>query len=177
MTWDAFAARMISGCNGGKTMVRASSVFLATVFALSSAALALDANDIILLSRNGVSDAVIINMVQNQGLSRPLTTQDVVQLNANGVSSELLEYLTRSGAAIGQPPIVASPVQPPVIVTTVPPTSYYYSHPGYVYAPRYYGPPRRGGLFFDFSFGGRRHRGGPPPRRHGGPPRHRPRRR
>jgi hypothetical protein len=159
-------------------MVYARFAFLMTAFALSGGALALDIDDIVLLKRNGVSDTVIINMVQNQGLPRPLTAQDIVQLSANGLSSDLLEYLTRPGTVTEQQPVViAPPVLPPPAVTFAPPITYY-SSPGYTYGQRYYyGPPRRSGLIFDFSFGGRHHRGGTRPRHHDDPHRHGPRRR
>ena len=158
----------------------------------TGAASALDANDIVMMVKNGVDDSVIVNMVQTQKLPHPLTAQEVMALNAGGASSYLLENLTRPDASLAaattatvvtgssaptvtyvepEPTIVTA--QPSVIVTQ-PPTVYtypytYYSSPyPYYYNsyPRYH--RYRSGPSFSIGFGfggGNRWHGGP---RHGG---------
>ncbi len=158
---------------------------LGLVMALSAAPLlALDANDIKNMLQNGVQESVIISMLQNQKLSRPLTTQEVIDLNQYGASATLLEQLTHSASVdtsssytttysspsttttiTPAPTIVQSP---PTVVTTSPqviytePSTVYYTEPY-----RYYRPSP--GISFYFG-SGRRHWGGGPPRwGHGGP--------
>jgi hypothetical protein len=129
-------------------------------FCFSGAVLAMDANDIALMVKNGVPEAVIINMLQSQGLSRQPSSQEIMQLNANGVSPQILEYITRAGTA---PSVAAAPivtVPPPVLVTQ--PQTVYCPSPSYVYPQTYYYQPyygrrRHSGLSFGFSFGGGRH--------------------
>jgi hypothetical protein len=125
-------------------------------FYLSGAALALEVADIALLAQNGVADSVIINMLQSQGLSRPPTPHEVIQLNAAGVSPELLEYLTRTGtvptAPAATPPLVVAPPPPVTVQPQV-----YYQPPQYLYTPTYIVPRPKPRFFLDFSFGGRRH--------------------
>lgn len=142
---------------------------------------ALEPNDVVMMLQNGVDDAAIINMVRNQKLSRPLSPQEVVTLNASGASPELLEFLTRTDAAasscvvtepttvvesapmiVTQPaPVVVTP-QPNVVVTTPPPI--YYSSPYYSY------PSYRSNYYFGFSWNNDRHRSYRRPSYHGRPP-------
>ncbi|MDR1533527.1 MAG: hypothetical protein LBU64_00280 [Planctomycetota bacterium] len=152
------------------SLPRTGAIILA--FCLSGAALALEVADIALLAQNGVADSVIINMLQSQGLPRPPTPGEVIQLNAAGVSPEVLEYLTRTGtAAAANPPLAVAPPPP---VTVQPPQIYYQPpSPQYVYTPTYIVPRPRPRFFFDFSFGGGRHHH----RHHGPGPWHGPRRR
>lgn len=99
---------------------------------------ALDSNDVIQMIRNGVQDPVIINMIQNQKMDRPLTAQEVVALSAAGASSSLLEYMTRPEAVSSSyvppaPRSVYSDSTPTIVtseptVTTAPPATYYGSN-------------------------------------------------
>ncbi len=165
---------------------------LGLMMALSAAPLlALDANDIRNMLQNGVQESVIISMLQNQKLSRPLTTQEVIDLNQYGASAALLEQLTHTSSVDGSystttyvsPPttITTTPaptiVQSPTVVTTSPqviytePSTVYYTTPY-----RYYRPSP--GISFYFG-SGRRHWGGGPRWGHGpsyrpGPPHGRP---
>lgn len=172
-------------------------LFLSAAVLCAGSAWGLDANEIAQLVRSGVQDTVIINMVQGQKLDRPLTAQDVLNLNAAGASGTLLEYVTRPEAisssyvaAQPAPVYVESPPiqvqQPTTVVTTqpnvvvaAPPTVYYgsgYYNPSYVYPYRYY--PN---YSFNFGFGssrgwdrGHRYRPGRPSGRPHGPPPGRP---
>lgn len=81
-----------------KILTGISGVLAAWGFFLGSA-LALDANDISMLVRNGVSDQVVVNLVLNNKLPMPLTTEEILFLNASGISPALLEFLTRPEAS------------------------------------------------------------------------------
>lgn len=148
---------------------------LGIVFA--ECAMALDAKDIANLKRNGVQDSTIINMVRTTKLSRPLTPQEVVFLNANGVSAPLLDFLTRPESSAIQPvsvPMASTPVScpPPAPVAAAPvyvesPT-YVVSSPTYVVRPRYayrpyygsyYRPYNSFGFYYGRGGGYRHHRG------------------
>lgn len=162
-------------------IIKKAFLVIAAVLIGANGAFALDANDVAQLIRNGVEEEVIINMVGNQKLDRPLTANDVLALNSAGASGALLEYMTRPEAAsaayaapsspmiVGSPQIqVESPptviTSPQTVVTTQPnvvygsacptPTYVYpYSSPYYVYsAPRYY-RDRRPSYSFSFSWG------------------------
>lgn len=146
---------------------------LGLIMVLSAAPLmALDANDIRNMLQNGVQESVIISMLQNQKLFRPLSTQEVIDLNQYGASATLLEQLTHASSVDGSysttyvSTITPAPtiVQSPTVVTTSPqviytePSTVYYSTPYYGTPYRYYNSPG-----FSFYFGsGRRHWGGPP---------------
>lgn len=142
-------------------------------------AMALDAKDIANLKRNGVQDSTIINMVRTTKLSRPLTPQEVVFLNANGVSAPLLDFLTRPESSAIQPvsaPMASTPVScPPPCPTPAPvvvesPT-YVVSSPTYVVGPRYayrpyyrpyyrsYSRPYNFGFYYGRGGGYRHYRG------------------
>lgn len=173
-------------------MFRMKNVLLAAGLALvyTGSALALDAGEIANLVKSGVQDTVIINMVQSQKLNRPLSTSDVLMLNANGASPTLLEYLTRPEAvsAAYVPPEISAPTvvttapsptvtvvdptptivtQPNVVVTSPPPVyyspTYYYPYSSYSYPTYRY--RSRPSVSFGFSFGGGKHYR---PRHHGG---------
>lgn len=158
---------------------------LGLVMVLSAAPLlALDANDIRNMLQNGVQESVIISMLQNQKLTRPLTTEEVIDLNQYGASATLLEQLTHSASVDGSysttyvsptttitpaPTIVQSP---PTVVTTAPQVIYIEPQTVYYTTPyRYYNPSP--GISFYFG-SGRRHWGGPPRWGHGPGPGFRP---
>lgn len=104
----------------------------------------LDANDIAHLVKNGVQDAVIINMVRSNRLPAPLSPQDVLLLNANGASPTLLEFLTRPDSSVAvvssSPPVAYAEPSTPVVVTGNACSPTYIARPTYV-APRYYSAP------------------------------------
>ncbi len=56
---------------------------------------ALEVTDLMQLLRNGIQEQVIVNLVQQNPLARPLGPNDVLMLQASGAGAELLEYLTR----------------------------------------------------------------------------------
>ena len=146
-----------------RSLLRASGVVVA-IICLSGSVLALDATDISLLLKNGVEEAVVINLAREQGLSRPFTAQEVLQLNAAGASPRLLEFLTGSAVRTqaDAPLAAAIPVAPAPLYSPVPSASC----PPYVYPAPVYRVVRPGPTFYyglGLSFGGghgRRHFGG-----------------
>lgn len=144
---------------------------------------ALDANEIVQLVKNDVQDTVIINMLQQNKLERPLTAQEVLILSNEGASSTLLEYLTRpesvSSSYVPPARTASSPVivtdsttsvvetvsptivtSEPSVVVTSPNTVYYgstYAYPSTYYYPYTYSYPytyRYGPTYsFGFSWG------------------------
>jgi hypothetical protein len=160
-------------------------------------AAALDVEEVMDMLQNGVRESVVINMLEQRKLSRPLDAREVIRLSRAGASPQLLEALTdidniesahgASAPTIVEPapvPVAANP--PTVIVAAPPPVVYSYPRTYYHMEPYpYYSRP---GYSFGFSFGSRwgrphhrPHRPGPGrhpgrPGRPGGhgPPGHRP---
>ncbi len=141
------------------------SLILAGVLSFAGvfSAMALDFADIKLMLQNGVQENVIISMIQNQKLSRSLTTQEVIELNSMGASANFLQYLTSSGsaapAAVASSPEVVYVEPPATTVTACPPTIV--TQPEVIVAAPpppvyYYAPPRpRPGISFYFGSGPR----------------------
>ncbi|MFA6564834.1 MAG: hypothetical protein WCV00_23210 [Verrucomicrobiia bacterium] len=166
-------------------MLRCSAIFGSLVAGALAAALgatvALTSNDIVRMSKAGISDDAIIQTIQSTGSSFYLTAQDVESLKRDGVSDRIVTTMqaTRppapSSAAPAEPAVPAVrvpsgrdyvgglsdqqivralPVAPPVYYAPPPPTTYYY-YPYYYPPPSYYcGPPVR----FYFGYGGWHHR-------------------
>ena len=114
-------------------------------------------SEVLSLTKSGVSDGVIVNHINQQGVQQRLEVSDVILLHREGVSEPVLTALQR--APIGGSPVYAAPPRAyaaPVIVQ-----DYHYVRPAYpVYGPRYYHPhyPHHGhyhpqGTSFGFSFG------------------------
>ncbi|MDR1613142.1 MAG: hypothetical protein LBT97_10245, partial [Planctomycetota bacterium] len=82
--------------------------------AVQSTASALDVDEIVDMVNSGVQEAVIINMLEQQKLSRPLTAQEVINLSRAGVSARLMEELTSVGN-------VRSAYAPAPVATYTPP--------------------------------------------------------
>ncbi|MBC8356911.1 MAG: hypothetical protein H8E66_33485 [Planctomycetes bacterium] len=109
------------------------------------------------MTQGGVSDAVIINHINQHGVQQRLEVSDVILLHQQGVSEPVLTALQR--AQIGGTPVYAAPrrsYSAPVVVH-----DYHYVRPAYrAYAPRYYrhhhphhGHYRSPGVSFGFSVG------------------------
>lgn len=149
--------------------------------AAASRASALEVGEVINMLKNGVHESVVINMVQQQKLSRPLTAQEVIDLSRSGVSPQIMTALTDaanvgpmyapSGSTVAVPvenytasmpgacgvaPTAPAPVvvEQPATVVTAPPTVYYtYPDSYYYYGYPYYNYPYRYGPSYSFSFG------------------------
>lgn len=109
------------------------------------------------MARNGVSDAVMINHINQHGVRQRLEVSDVILLHQQGVSEPVLTALQL--APIGGAPVYASP--PPSYAAPVIVHDYHYVRPAYpVYTPRYHHHhyPHRGhyrspGMSFGISVG------------------------
>lgn len=95
-------------------------------------------SDVIVMSRNGLSDAVIMNHIQLHGVQQRLTVQDVISLHQQGVSEPVISCMQSARVAGGY--AVASPVvverQYHVVPAYPAPPPYYrayHYHGGYGY--------------------------------------------
>jgi len=104
---------------------------------------AVSLQDVVAMSRNRVSDAVMITEIQHKGVQRRLEVADIVYLSQNGVSDAVIRSMQQAGTGY---PVVRQPV-----VVSRPQPVYYQYHPT---PPRYYGhghhfgrPVVRGSIF------------------------------
>lgn len=96
--------------------------------------------EVIAMSRAGVSPALIVGYINSSGSARPLSANDVIALHQQGVDASVIQALQNPPP----PPVAAQAVPPgPVIVE-----EHYYG------APACYGPPVHVG--FGGGYGGRR---------------------
>lgn len=114
-------------------------------------------SEVLSMTKSGVSDAVIVNHINQQGVQQRLEVSDVILLHREGVSEPVLTALQR--ARVGGTTVYAVPTRvysQPVIMH-----DYHYVRPAYpVYAPHYYHHPHdfhhghhHSGTGFGFSFG------------------------
>ena len=94
-------------------------------------------SEVLSMTKSGVSDAVIVNHINQQGVQQRLEVSDVILLHREGVSEPVLTALQR--ASVSGTPVYVAPTRvytEPVIVH-----DYHYVRPAYpIYAPRYYHP-------------------------------------
>lgn len=90
----------------GKRLILGSVLAIAV---LTAAAAALDVRDVNRMLSTGVSEGVIINMVQNQGTPFNLTPSQVVELSRNGASQRLIDAMTYGSGPAPTAPIMAPP--------------------------------------------------------------------
>ncbi len=92
-------------------------------------------SEVLTLTKSGVSDSVIINQINQQGVQQRLEVSDVILLHREGVSEPVLTALQR--ARVAGSPVYVSPTRvytSPVIVH-----DYYYAPPAHFYhGPHYY---------------------------------------
>lgn len=98
--------------------------------------------EVVAMSRSGVDPRLMVNYINNSGVARPVTAQDVIHLSQQGVPTDVIQAM--------QTPRVA---EVPVQVVAPPPGPIIVEEYG---APFYYPPPHR-----HFYHHHRRHRGGP----------------
>jgi len=162
-------------------MLKCSAIFgTLVVGALATALCAtvtLTSNDIVKMSKAGVSDDVIIQTVQSTGSNFRLTAQDVEALKRSGVSDRVVVAMLAAhpaappsaqpsgptapvirepggpdyaGVPSDQQVVRALPVAPPTYYQAPPPAPYYYYDPYYNPSPGYYyGPPV--GVYFGYG--------------------------
>jgi hypothetical protein len=108
-------------------------------------------DDVVAMTRAGVSEEVIVTHIRNHGPARPLQAGDLIVLQQQGVSPRVVQAMQSS-----PPPQVAA-VGPEVLVEPYPVPAPVYWGPPYAYAP--YPPPyyypgcRRGGMHWGVSVG------------------------
>jgi len=73
---------------------------------------AVSVQDVVLMTQSGVDREVIVNHVNIHGCAQPLQTNDLIQLQSNGVDSQVIQAMQRTPAA----PAVVQQTPPPVIV-------------------------------------------------------------
>ncbi len=124
----------------------------------------LDAPQVVELTRSGLDERIIADLVRERGVARPLTVEDLLFLRRNSVSNEVIRAMQQTApkAAVYAAPatiVRIDPLPPPqVIIRTAP--SYYWGFgpPVYVgphrYHPYHPGPHSRGSgrVSFGFSF-------------------------
>lgn len=97
-------------------------------------------NDVIAMSRSGVSEAVILNQIQTRGVARQTQVSDIISLHQQGVSEAVITAMQSTSVAES---VVALP--PSTIVTPAPVVvkPRIYRHPSvYHYGPVYRARPR-----------------------------------
>lgn len=90
---------------------------------LASALSATSVDDLVNLKANGLSDQVLIELIEIDGSSFQLTADDVIALHRRGLSDAVLRAMIRTGRQSMIAPEVAPPALPPapaVVVVSVP---------------------------------------------------------
>lgn len=77
---------------------------------------AVSINDVVNMSRSGLSDAVVINQIQTRGVQQQLQVPDIISMHQQGVSDLVIS--TMQSARVGGAPMVVQ--SPPVIVQQAP---------------------------------------------------------
>lgn len=99
-------------------------------------------HDAIAMSRSGLSDAVIINHIQSNGVRQDLQVADVITLHENGVSQQVITAMEQSRpSAVAPPAIVQAPVYPnvpPIVVEQYVAPRYIYPSPRQYYGARHH---------------------------------------
>lgn len=87
------------------------------------AARAISLSDVVTMTQGGVSDAVILNQIRQNGVQRELEVSDVIFLHRQGVSETVITALQRAPAGYRPAPVAVVRPAPPVVVrhTYVPP--------------------------------------------------------
>jgi len=88
---------------------------------------AVSTNDVIAMTRSGVDDELIVNHIRTSGMAQPLQAGELIALQQQGVSKQVIQAMQMPVAPAGGPPMMA---QAP-----------YYGPPAYGPYPGYYYPP------------------------------------
>jgi len=89
----------------------------------NSAGLSPDLQEVVTLSQSHMGDEVILNFIKSSGKSYKLGADDIVYLNSQGVSQNVISALQNASSAnlnssVANPPVVNSPVVPPIPAQT-----------------------------------------------------------
>ena len=101
-------------------------------------------DDVVSMTKAGVADELISSQIRSRGVARPITAQDVIVLQQQGVSPQAIQTMQST-------PVPAPRVGPPVVGPGPyygPPPPYYYPYPPPPYY--YYPPPPVVGWRFSF---------------------------
>lgn len=88
-------------------------------------------NDVVAMTQAGVADQLIVNHVRAHGVAAPLQTADLIFLQQQGVSTQVIQAMQTPPSRPAQPVVVRESAPPPVVVQ-----EYHYGHP--FWGPRYY---------------------------------------
>jgi len=102
-------------------------------------------DDVIAMSRSGVSDQVIITAIQQRGLPQQLAVNDIVYLSQNGVSDNVIHSMQQLTSGCGGAPVVVARPNP-VVIQSRPTVRLQYGY-GSPYYYRAYGHPRGRGYY------------------------------
>lgn len=110
--------------------------------------------DVIAMSKAGLSDEVINTHIRASGVSRPLAVNDLIALRDQGVSDAVIKTMQQTPQPTTAQPVAYAPAggSRQVIVEhhydtyCPPPPPFWYHH-----HPRHCGPPRRPGVAWGFS--------------------------
>ncbi len=99
-------------------------------------------NDVVAMSRSGVSEGVVLNQIASRGVQRRPVVSDIISLHQQGVSEVVISAM--QNAPVGDQVVVQAPtvVETPVYVPA--PRVYVQPAPVYRARPVYHGPPRHG---------------------------------
>jgi hypothetical protein len=89
--------------------------------------------EVVAMSRAGVDQRLIVNYVNNSGVSQPIGAQDVIYLTQQGVPPEVIQAMQAPRMAQAPVPIVPPPAPAPVIIE-----EYNYGPPYYCSPPHYH---------------------------------------
>lgn len=121
---------------------------------LQALARSVSPQDVVAMTRNGVSDAVIINHIRSNGVQQELRVADVIALHQQGASEPVISAMQDASSS---PPVTTAPdpiyqtAPAPVIVDHYVAPRYYYRGPRRYHRPYHF--RRRPGTSFHFSFG------------------------
>ncbi len=105
------------------------------------AAGAVTIDDIIAMTRSGVPETVIVSHIENRGMAQPVTPNDTIIMQQQGVSPRVQEVALRIRG-----PVVVRGGPPPAVVVAEP----YYGPPCYYYRRPYCRPPPVVGFGFSY---------------------------
>ncbi len=109
---------------------------------LPAGAVTLD--DVIAMTRAGVAEELIMNHVRANGMARPLQSSDLILLQQQGVSPNVIRVMQEPPQVAAQPVVVPGPPPRPVIVEEYYYDPYWYPRPWHYPYYRYHGGPRVG---------------------------------
>lgn len=104
-----------------------------------AAAQALSGWDVVQMSKNGISDDVIVNSIRTRGCLFDGTPDNIISLKQQGVSDRVITAMQTSGV---RPAAIVGPAPPPVVYAAPPPPPVVVWGRPY-YRRGYWGPPPR----------------------------------